>query len=294
MSSAARDFSGKVVAMQSGGKGITHEVVDLTPAMAEELLKRNTHNRSLSDREVLKWATEMEQGRWRYNGEAIKISDDGTILDGQHRLTALTLCIGVTIKVLIVSGLPADTQMTMDQGKKRKASDQLCLNGFRVDNSSAAALKQFILWDENLFHARTATQEARTTAPKIVAWVEANHDMAQLITDAHKFRGIPIKASVMQAAYGIIVCSTEQTIDVVDEFFGRCADGVGLELNSPILTLRNRLVKIRSERLHITERDLIGLFIQAWNHWRKGKPLQKLQRPAGGWTADTYPKVWPR
>ncbi|SDT83881.1 hypothetical protein [Gordonia westfalica] len=104
------------------------------PAMARRVLAKNTHNRPIKESQVVRLMAEMTSGRWKYNGEAIKWSIDDVLLDGQHRLTALARMDDnfPAIPFLVVRGLPADTQSTMDQGTTRTAGDQLVLEGFLV------------------------------------------------------------------------------------------------------------------------------------------------------------------
>ena len=61
----------------------------LTPELATKLLARNTHNRTISSSRIRQYAADMAAGNWAFNGEAIKVSEGGQILDGQHRLRAV-------------------------------------------------------------------------------------------------------------------------------------------------------------------------------------------------------------
>ena len=55
-------------------------VIDVTPALAEEWLSANDHNRSINVRVVDAYARDMLSGNWALNGEAVKIAEDGTLL----------------------------------------------------------------------------------------------------------------------------------------------------------------------------------------------------------------------
>lgn len=50
------------------------KMVTLTPELAEQLLARNTHNRTVSRPRVAQYAADMRAGHWAFNGEAIKIT----------------------------------------------------------------------------------------------------------------------------------------------------------------------------------------------------------------------------
>lgn len=100
----------------------------MTPEWAQELLAHNTHNRTLRKNLVDAYARDMQAGRWRYNGETIKINETQVIDDGQHRLLACVKS-GCSFEVLLVTGLPVGTQETMDAGAKRTFADVLRLRG---------------------------------------------------------------------------------------------------------------------------------------------------------------------
>ncbi len=83
----------------------------ITPAMAEEYLKHNTNNyRAISDRRIKTYAADMRNGCWQVNGEAIEFAEDGTLLNGQHRLKAIIES-GATVPILVVRGVKNDTDI---------------------------------------------------------------------------------------------------------------------------------------------------------------------------------------
>lgn len=271
----------------------------LSPADAEALLGRNSHNRPISDSDVMKWAAEMENGRWTLNGEAIKIARDGTILDGQHRLQALALQgPAVRIQFMVVRDLDPATQKTMDQGRKRSAADQLHLAGVQSDRSLAAAIRLWLVWHQGLLFRDKSTSEAQITTPVIVEWAVAHRDEVEILRAGFAYRRIKAKPGLISFIYALIV--ERFGTDLADEFFSRTLDGVGLPLGSPILALRNKLDQIRGDggrdsdraQLKLSDRDMIGFFIVAFNRWVMGHQQGRLQRPNGGtWTADNYPRL---
>ncbi|HEV8193129.1 MAG TPA: hypothetical protein VGP82_16835, partial [Ktedonobacterales bacterium] len=68
---------------------ITSEVRKITPALARELLKRNTNNRALRPAHVDMLRGTMQRGEWQVTHQGLAFADDGELLDGQHRLEAL-------------------------------------------------------------------------------------------------------------------------------------------------------------------------------------------------------------
>ena len=88
-------------------KKIIAKLVSVTPDYAATLLEKNTTNRNISQITVKRYAQAMASGEWMQNGQTITIAEDGTILDGQHRLWAVIES-GITITFLIVFNVKKD------------------------------------------------------------------------------------------------------------------------------------------------------------------------------------------
>jgi hypothetical protein len=111
------------------------EIKIITPEFAERLLERNTSNRNLRRDHVNTLARDMSEGAWRLNNDAICIANDGTLLNGQHRLNAIIKA-GKPIKMLVAEGFSPETYKVLDGGAKRSVADQL-----NITNELAATLK---------------------------------------------------------------------------------------------------------------------------------------------------------
>lgn len=266
-------------------------IIYIDPAMARRVLAKNTRNRELSELSVAHLMREMTSGRWLYNGEAIKWAIDGTLLDGQHRLVALSRMPDdfAAIPFLIVRGLPIESQNTMDQGRKRSAGDQLKIDGLASTSptSVAAAIRVYIQWVEGRIFGDKSTSDIGNT--EVVDWAMNNPTELAMISDIIAGQTKSIKA---RPAVTVAVMLMLRQIDGVDqrEFAEALISGAGLDAGSPILALRERLDRIKQSRVRVSDRDLIGLFVVAWNAYRDGRLLRKLQRPTNGWTRDTFPE----
>lgn len=64
-------------------------ILTVTPEMAAKLLEHNKWNRPLNDLHVHRIKNQILKGKWQFNGDTIKVSADGDVLDGQHRLWAV-------------------------------------------------------------------------------------------------------------------------------------------------------------------------------------------------------------
>jgi hypothetical protein len=70
-----------------------------------------------------------QRGEWDLNGQTIKVSVDGALLDGQHRLEAVVHS-GVTISSVVVRGLSPAARDTIDTGRRRRLADVLAIEGY--------------------------------------------------------------------------------------------------------------------------------------------------------------------
>lgn len=88
---------------------ITQEKI--TPEKAQEYLKHNTENyRGLNKDRIISYANDMKKNAWQFNGEAIKFSESGKLIDGQHRLHAIVRA-GVPVDMLVIRGVDDSVNM---------------------------------------------------------------------------------------------------------------------------------------------------------------------------------------
>lgn len=267
---------------------VTSEIVRMDAAMAERYLALNNHNSPLNERIVIQYAADMEEGRWQFNGEAVKISADGVLLDGQHRLKALSLTKGVFIEILVIRGLPATSQTTMDQGRKRSAADQLTLAGIAATTNVAAAVRVLLTWERGLLFS---DRKMAISTTEIVEWGQGNPVMLDHIRRASAYVRVKARSGVTAAVYARI--ADIHGVDVADSFFQGLLHGLNLDEGSPILPLRNRLDRLRDEGLKVSDRDMIGYFVATFNYWITGRTVARLQQPKGGWAKGNFPDVLP-
>ena len=80
------------------------QIMQVTPELARSWLKGNTHNRPLHRIQVLNLRGRFERGEWRLSNDAITIAADGTIVNGQHRLTMISeLPNGAAVSLLVMT-----------------------------------------------------------------------------------------------------------------------------------------------------------------------------------------------
>lgn len=266
---------------------IDHKVVMVDAGIAARWLTRNTKNRKIRQGTVARYRSDMAEGRWTFAGDPIRFDTNGNLIDGQHRLTALSELEGVTVPMLVVRGLPNEAQGFMDQGIKRTPGDQLSLKDVTDPNKVAAVAKQFIAWESGYLF-RDQKLVGQITAPHIEEWVAQHAEdvsfLNSLGTLVRQHDAPPSVAGAAAVAFGRI--DPAKTL----EFFTLLARGAGTSGN-PIVTLDKRLQSMRRNGVKVPSRDYLAFFILAWNAWRDGRQMAKFQRPRGGrWAEDNFPE----
>lgn len=129
-------------------------LVTITPEMAEEMLKKNIGNRKINQANVNRIAADMATGNYKLNGETIKISPNGEILDGQHRLLACVKS-NMPFKTYIVYNVERETIGTIDMGKGRSVADSLNVMGCNIKSGIIPAMNFYFNRGQKLTTAQT-------------------------------------------------------------------------------------------------------------------------------------------
>lgn len=111
--------------------GIYAAMVMVDPATAAKWLERNTHNRKCRPTVVEKYVSELLHDEWRPVPAGIGFDEDGVLIDGQHRLTAIVRA-KVAAPLLVVYGFARASQEKCDRHLKRTTLDVLRLAGMSV------------------------------------------------------------------------------------------------------------------------------------------------------------------
>jgi hypothetical protein len=262
------------------------EIVDLTPTAAENMLRRNNRNRSLRPDYVRQLAGAMERGEWVVNGEPIQLAEDGTVLNGQHRLSAVVES-RTTVPMLVVRGLPTGSQKTMDVGARRTLSDVLSLHGERYTTSLGAALT--LLYR---YRAGTRLDNGRVTptVPQALALLREEPGIKDCVVEARRVWGI----TRMRISVGALLLYLFEEADPGqgEAFFQVLCNPTGEGEGSPVLKLRAHLDRVSSERNYkFSTRTLSAMTIKAFNAWREGRPIEYLTYRPGGKNPEAFPEI---
>lgn len=98
----------------------------VTPPIARNWLSHNTANRNIRRSAVDAFKVIFSRNEYRLTHQGVAFTEDGTLVDGQHRLTAISeMPDDFSVTMLVTRGLDDDSYMVIDRGLKRTAADAL-------------------------------------------------------------------------------------------------------------------------------------------------------------------------
>lgn len=259
----------------------------ITPEVARQMLVFNTKNRRVNPEHVTYLSGVMQRGEWVVNGETIAFADDGSMLDGQHRLLAV-IDSSVSIETLVMRNLSAAARDVTDTQMTRRLSDQLAIEGYERTIFLASAV--------NNLHRFTGAEIRQGLANK-----PSPHQALRRLTEAPELQESVALVSPLPREIGFGPVGVLATMHFLfrrvdpaptEDFFGRLLDGVGLSRGDPVLHLRNRFItESRKARRHreLKPHNVAYLTIVAFNHRRAGTELQKLRARSN----DPFPEILP-
>lgn len=252
-------------------------VIAVSPETAGRWLSRNENNRKIRALTVAKYARDMAAGDWRITGESVKFDEAGNLLDGQHRLAAIVKA-GVTVRLIVMRGIPAEAQRVMDTGRGRTASDALRMKGNAHTSMLAAAAKLAI----GVEMCAKDPGKADVTHAEVERFVSDN---PLLITACEVASAVARKSDCPPAvvAYTWFVLAQINRPQAT-AFWTASAEKVGLSAGDPVIALTNRFAEARRNREVLTKRIYLSLIYRAWNARRAGKSMRfiRVNSPAGG------------
>src|SRR5437870_4405417 len=125
---------------------LTAKEILITPEMAQKWLAHPMTNRRLRESRVRKIAKDLEGGHWVLNGETIKRSKSGAVLDGQHRLQAIIRS-NMPTPSLVVEGLPDEIFESLGQEAPRTVADVLGMEGCTYYTTVASTVRYLNEYD---------------------------------------------------------------------------------------------------------------------------------------------------
>jgi hypothetical protein len=257
----------------------------LGPPRAMELLQLNTLNRPLSDPHVRRIADQIKRSLWKFNGDTIKISTDGEIVDGQHRLWAIIES-GVSVETVVVYDVPRDAFATVDTLRKpRNGADILALNGcIQYRKTAAAALTWLVRWQRK---PRTFTgPERRVEVAEIEAAFLAHPHIVEAAERAHKSTSGMGSGALLAFIYYIM---SNRNQDIGERFMQTLEEPGGRSVNDPFFKFRQWL--LANYGSHANAIVIMAMAIKAANAVAAGRKIDTLTWKHQGKKPEAFPEM---
>lgn len=274
----------------------------ITSQEAERLLVCNRRNRKLRYVDVLRYATQMANKRWKKTGEPIIITDRGDVEDAGHRLFACYFS-GCSFETFVVTDVPHDDELFayIDNGASRTGDDALHCAGLNgMSKHIESVIKKFaIRYDEDSlsFQGRMpispiANVDILDYAKAHPTLVEAAHLIADLYPAAIKrLDDRPVATFIgwkIRDAFGSGVLEDFMTLLMQSD----------LPAGHPVATLQQRLqqhevAKLsapKSEKVKqkLSDVKILALSMRAFNFWRAGQMNVRRLDPR---MEDPFPRI---
>jgi len=259
--------------------GVSVSIVRITPAMAAEMLARNTHNRPINKAHVKHFVEIMHRGEMVMNGETIILDTDDVVLNGQHRLTACVQS-GIPFDSLVVRGIDLEAFKTIDGGKKRSVADALSMQGESHANNLAAAVQAFVAFIDFGGVIRVSTSSATKVTPQMVEHILQSHPGIRASMLAMR------KSKLYDNQYGYLLHYLFSIVDRrLAKNFAECLSGPHEDVGRPFVILRETLIS-QGHRTDLRQ-SRAAKAIKAFNAERSGARPKMLKFCSG----EAFPTI---
>ena len=290
------------------GEKISMQLETITPSKAIEMLANWVPKpRPLIRCEVERLKHDMKAGVFVVTGESIIIDSEGCGSDGRHRLTA---CVesGVTIRSVVVRGIPETATPNTDRGTSRNVGQCLILAGIDPGIAGARNFAGAIAWTWRLSKRLVsvgAGQRGTGTGHNAPTLHESLETLERYpaVSAGCALAGHAKGRGVLAAIYAMVEAEKGKTFT---QFAKGFVSGADLAPGSPILLLRNRLITSREDGVRRKESLPMSLqsalIVKAWNGFAVGTKSMKILRARigdrSGKGGESFPDIafaryWP-
>lgn len=275
---------------QSAHTGLYAEYVLVTPEIARKWLRQNKRNRRLRARVARRLAASMRKGVWHPSNDTLCFDENGVLMNGQHRLTAIIEA-NQPQEMLVQYGMPEESFMWMDAQERRALADHLQLVGQENYTQTAAIGKRLAFYAKGGLLTKEVARSGQNGAPGTSFWA----DMEDQLDVAMYYGPVRPAASYMNkrskhskfvpgTALGFVHALYSPFWPDVVPFLDRVVTGYGLQQGDPAAAIRKVLernaVALPHKRFGVE--IAIGYLILAANAAFEGKNTQRLQWPSTG------------
>jgi hypothetical protein len=257
--------------------GRVEYTVDIDRELAELLLSnRDAQQRRISGSRVSEIRADIEAGKWLNTGDPIRLTQSGTLVDGQHRLTAFvtsTTAKSFVLRDMNVAVLKERAALdVVDTGKSRTVSDLRKMTGRRQVPAKAIG---GVLYEIRDFDAKANISKLQRNE------IVDNHPfLDEVITLSQPRRGVKISSTPVIAA-AIRCMRVPNARTEAFNFFDAVLQN-RYDINGQIVPQ----LKLLTEWLinnhhngggHAIRRETVVRCIHAWNAYRENRDIKHIR-----------------
>lgn len=255
-----RDKDGKIIDILSWD---VHDIATtITPEIAEQLLGRNAdYNRNIREARVRGLVQAMTDGDFVDTGATLSVDTSGTVIDGQHRLTACVRS-GVPFTAVVVTGLDPEAYDSTDKGSKRTVGDSLKRHGFVNPNRVAALVRILMAWSSGARESNIINVDI--PEPAMIAYaLDHREEMAAVVAQPM------LVPSVVPGRVSDLVRVLTTRVDPEDAAVFSEAMRTGETEFTGLRLAREAMMR---DRIGTSRGPFwqLGMLLRTWNLWREG------------------------
>ena len=249
----------------------------ITPELAEAYLMQNTSNRNMRAIHVDRLASDILSGRWQMNGSTIVFSENGTLLDGQHRLAAVVKA-GVPIDIMVIRGVAASAMKTIDSVVPRRVGDIAQLSGYSYSNVITSAARTLLSLKYGVIDSRRYI-----TNSSILEFLGRHPQLQESAGALDPSKDI-IPRSIGVSWYYLAKYKSGSP-EKADEALAVIASGVPAYEGDPIHAFRERIIRMAPPEKNQSNMRLVLLstLVAMWNDFVAGRQLTMCKLRTGAY-----------
>ncbi|MDH3595781.1 MAG: hypothetical protein OEU09_14110 [Rhodospirillales bacterium] len=259
---------------------------EVAPAEAEALFNAcNTSNRPLVSGRAEELTEAMKSGRFRFNGDTIRWDRNGELLDGQHRLIAVSMS-GKTTRLLLVFGLDPEVFDTIDVGAKRSAADTIArLGEERYRSEIGSACQWLVRWQRGDMDRSDRPRKVSNSEVKGV--YRDNLDLVTSVELCTSLRSIGTVGVLSAVHYRV----AQRDPELARRMVATLKEPAGIGVTDPFYVFRDTMLEMRRRAGRRDAIVVLALAIKAVNAAALGKGMKRLRWQRRGRTEGSFPTL---
>lgn len=247
---------------------LTLPCVTLSLSLIEDLLSINTNNIPPVKSKISLYADLMLKGEWKYNGDSIRISSTGVLLDGQNRLKAAKKA-NLPLTCDLIFGLDDSVFGTIDQGRVRNRGHILSrelgsATSITEANMINTAISKIIKHD--LGYSQNTANSAKFIVTSEMAYEYVINNIciieqASFVKNKFGSRALLPQPTIL---YIYHICSRFDE-KYAKAFLNKMVLGINLDQNETLYHANQILIKLKSKSTKWTKGELENSIIKVWN-----------------------------